>query len=184
MDKKTACSITGGNTAYKRNESDFYPTPPEVTQALLDFLKIDHELIIWEPACGEGHMLSVMRDNGYVVVGTDINTGNDYLTIPLMDCDWIITNPPFSESQAFIEWSIKHHKPFALLLKSQYWHAKKRYELFNHHKPQYVLPLTWRPDFLFKSRGNGAPLMDVIWVVWGAESADQTFYIPLQKPEC
>ena len=184
MDNKTASRITGGNTAYKRNESDFYPTPPEATQALLDFIKIDHESIIWEPACGEGHMLSAMRGNGYVAVGTDINTGNDYLTTPLLDCDWIITNPPFSESQAFIERSIQHHKPFALLLKSQYWHAKKRYELFNNYKPQYVLPLTWRPDFLFKTRESGSPLMDVIWVVWGAESADQTFYIPLQKPEC
>ena len=28
--------ICGGNTAYKRNASDFYPTPPEATQALLD----------------------------------------------------------------------------------------------------------------------------------------------------
>lgn len=184
VDNKTASRITGGNTAYKRNESDFYPTPPEATQALLDFLNIDRELIIWEPACGEGHMLSTMRGNGYVAVGTDINTGHDYLTTSLLDCDWIITNPPFSESQAFIERCIQHHKPFALLLKSQYWHAKKRYELFNNYKPQYVLPLTWRPDFLFKTRGSGSPLMDVIWVVWGAQSADQTFYIPLQKPEC
>lgn len=69
MDKKTACSITGGNTAYKRIESDFYPTPQEVTQLLLDFLKIDHEAIIWEPACGKAHMLSVMRNNGYVAAG-------------------------------------------------------------------------------------------------------------------
>ncbi len=158
MDSKIATNITGGNTAYKRSETDFYPTPPEATQALLDFLKLDHESIIWEPACGEGHMLSVMRNNGYIAIGTDINTGSDYLKVPKIDCDWIITNPPFSLSQDFINKSIEHHKPFAFLLKSQYWHAKKRFDLFNEHKPQYILPLTWRPDFLFKSRGTGHPL--------------------------
>lgn len=106
-----------------------------------------------------------------------------YFYFCIIDCDWIITNSPFSKSQAFIERSKENHKPFAFLLKSQYWHADKRYELFDHYKPEYVLPLTWRPDFLFKTRGSVSPLMDVMWVVWEVESADHTLYIPLQRPK-
>lgn len=174
--------LIGGNTAYKRSNSDFYPAPPEVTQALIDFLDIDQTAVIWEPACGEGHMVEVFKKNGYTVIGTDILTGTDYLTVEPMECDWIITNPPFSLSQNFIERSTDLHKPFAFLLKSQYWHAAKRYDLFNDHRPKYVLPLTWRPDFLFKQRGKGAPLMDVMWVVWEGVGNGTTTYMPLKKP--
>lgn len=180
MDKKQANRIVGGNSAYKRAESDFYPTPPEATQALLDFLKLPKGTVIWEPACGEQHMAEVMRLNGYEVLTTDIQTGTDYLTAERMECDWIITNPPFSLADQFIRRSIEHGKPFALLLKSQYWHAKKRLALFRSYPPAFVCPLTWRPDFTFKQRGKGSPLMDVMWVVWGG--CHDTRYIPLEKP--
>jgi len=179
----TGSQIAGGNTAYKRVESDYYPTPPEATKALLNFLKLPAGTAIWEPACGKGHMVKVMEEYGYKVTGSDIQGGEDYLRIPLEECDWIITNPPFSVSQEFIERSIQHEKPFALLLKSQYWHAKKRLELFRGFPPTYILPLTWRPDFLFGKRGSGSPLMDVMWVVWYSKESADTFYVPLTKPE-
>lgn len=35
MDSLQASRITGGNSAIGRREADFYPTPPEVTVALL-----------------------------------------------------------------------------------------------------------------------------------------------------
>jgi hypothetical protein len=180
MDKVMASRIVGGNSKYKRVASDFYPTPAEATHALLNFLKLPAGATIWEPACGENHMVDVMRAQGYEVIGTDIMTGTDFLTAETVDCDWIITNPPFSLADRFIERCIESKKPFALLLKSQYWHAKKRLELFRSFPPAFILPLTWRPDFTFKQRGKGSPLMDVMWVVWGG--CHDTRYIPLEKP--
>ncbi len=175
--------IAGGNTAYKRSESDYYPTPSEVTDALMNFLLLPSKLKIWEPACGENHMVDVIRRRGYEVIGTDINMGVDFLTADIPDgVDWIITNPPFSIADKFIGRCLEHKKPFALLLKSQYWHAKKRLELFREHPPAYVLPLTWRPDFLFKQRGGGSPLMDVMWCVWVPWETKHTIYAPLGKP--
>lgn len=176
--------IAGGNTAYKRSKSDFYPTPPDVTCALLDFLRIGDRKVIWEPACGEGHMVDAMRERGYAVIGTDIRSGTDFLTD---DCpggfDWIITNPPFSKADDFIRRCAKYSVPFALLLKSQYWHARKRVPLFQSVTPSYVLPLTWRPDFMFKQRGGGSPLMDVMWCVWYPDFKYPTQYIPLERPK-
>lgn len=180
MDKLTASRISGGNTAYERVASDFYPTPAEVTIALLEYIKLPAKTTIWEPACGENHMVDVMRGAGYEVIGTDIRTGTDFLTAECVPCDWIITNPPFSCADRFIQRGVQHGKPFALLLKSQYWHAKKRLDLFRSYPPHYVLPLTWRPDFLFKQRGGGSPLMDVMWVVWDGNHG--TRYEPLAKP--
>ena len=178
-----ASRIVGGNSAFGRNKSDFYPTPPEATQALLDFLHIPTSMRIWEPACGEGHMVEVMERNGFDVIGTDIQSGTDFLTEEMPDgVGWIITNPPFSLAEDFIKKCSSHDVPFALLLKSQYWHAARRLSLFLDHPPMYVLPLTWRPDFTFKTRGKGSPLMDVIWCVWDVHNAP-TEYIPLPKPD-
>ena len=50
MDSLQASRIAGGNSAIGRRESDFYPTPPEVTVALLDFLRLPENTVIWEPA--------------------------------------------------------------------------------------------------------------------------------------
>ena len=181
MSKLQASCIVGGRSPrYKRAASDFYPTPAEVTTALLEFLKLPAGTIIWEPACGENHMVDVMRCAGYEVVATDIQSGTDFLTTDCADCDWIITNPPFSLAEQFIYRCIQHKKPFALLLKSQYWHAKKRLTLFRRYPPSFVCPLTWRPDFTGKQRGGGNPLMDMMWVVWGG--THDTRYVPLEKP--
>lgn len=174
--------ICGGNTAYKRNASDFYPTPPEATQALLNFLRLPEGTTVWEPACGEGHMVEIMEQNRLEVIGTDIQTGTDFLQAEAPeDVQWIITNPPFSLAEEFIRKSAECKVPFAMLLKSQYWHAARRVALFSTIPPAYVLPLTWRPDFLFKTRGKGSPLMDVIWCVW-IPGAQKTEFLPLQKP--
>lgn len=74
-----------------------------------------------------------------------------------------------------------------MLLKSQYWHAKSRYKLFQDYTPSWVLPLTWRPDFLEHERlegeKKGAPTMDVAWSVWISSTVKlDTRYKPLLKP--
>lgn len=177
-------TIIGANPAGKRSETDFYPTPPDVTEALLGFLKLPKTTVVWEPACGEMDMVSAMQRAGYSVIATDIKYGQDFLEEPLRECDWIITNPPFCVADKFIKRCVEHGKPFALLLKSQYWHAQKRRDLFFAHPPIAVCPLTWRPDFLFKKRKErGKPLMDVMWCIWKPLHKDTTIYHPLNKPE-
>ena len=172
-----ASRINGGNSSTGRRQSDFYPTPPEVTVALMDFLKIPQTKIIWEPACGDGRMVDALKSMGYQVIGTDIRYGDDFLTTPLISCDWIITNPPFYLAENFIERCIEHRKPFALLLKSQYWNAARRKRLFDEARPDWILPLTWRPDFT----GKGQAMMDMSWCVW--ETFSRTAYFqPLDRP--
>lgn len=173
--------IVGANG--NRRKNDFYPTPPECTIALLDFLEerflIREHDFIWEPACGSYSMSKVLENRGYSVVSTDIIYGDDYLTMEMDSAyDWIITNPPFALAQEFIKRSATLDRPFAFLLKSQYWHSSKRLQLFTQHPPAFVLPLTWRPDFT----GAGASLLDMMWVVWVGK-APITQYIPLRKPK-
>ena len=180
----TAALANGGDQA-KRRELDFYPTPPDVTRALLLFLALQ-PCTIWEPACGDGAMSRVLAQGGHTVLSTDIRqTGFgqgdvDFLTAEPFICDAIITNPPFAASEQFIRTALEHAPLVAMLLKSQYWHAQKRFALFDQHPPAWILPLMWRPDFLDGERG-GRPTMECLWTVWIAGNTD-TKYRPLPKP--
>ncbi len=193
MNSIQASQIMGGNGVKARKASDLYPTPPEVTVALMRFLKLPRSTQIWEHACGQGDMVEALRDCGMLAYGTDIRSGQDFLDSwqprnTIAACSWIITNPPFSLADEFIRHAAEIGKPFAMLLKAQYWHAAKRAQLFREIPPSYVLPLTWRPDFLFKERNGkkgASPLMDVMWCVWLTPQMQgvQTVFKPLMRPE-
>ncbi len=189
--KQETLQLTTGGKAENRRELDFYPTPKNVTQALMNFFGFT-PLKIWEPACGTGSMSKVLEFYGHEVYSSDKAdygygvTNSDFLThIPDKKFDAIITNPPFKQSIEFIEKSLKEAPMVAMLLKTQYWHARNKYNLFNNNPPAYVLPLTWRPDFLEHERKagekKGAPTMDVAWTVW-ISGETETKYKPLLKP--
>lgn len=175
-----AIHIVGAWDKQNRKPMDFYPTPRDVTQALLNVLDLPVGTTVWEPAFGAGDLARVLSERGYQTILTDIIYGQDFLTTPMpAGTDWIITNPPFSLADKFIERAWELQKPFAFLLKSQYWHAARRYELYERCTPSAIFPLTWRPDF----DGRGAPLMDVMWCVWKFGPDEPLFptYIPLSK---
>jgi hypothetical protein len=186
--RQEVLQLTGGGKQEKRREHDYYPTPPECTIALMDFI---HEIgadpmTVWEPACGDGAISKVIESYGHQVISTDLNEYNygtpgvDYLKlINGPECDAIITNPPFNLSEEFIRKASNDAGLVAMLLKSQYWHSKNRLKLFETHPPAYVLPLTWRPNFA-PDKGS-APTMEVHWTVWIKGQTD-TRYVPLKKP--
>lgn len=183
--RQFASRISGGNSATGRRAGDFYPTPPEVTVALLNYLNMPHHSIVWECACGTGDMARVIKEAGYETISSDIaNTGYgipgaDFLTYEPGEFDWIITNPPFSIAEKFILRAWDSGKPFAFLLKAQFWNAARRIPLFEDCPPSHVLPLTWRPDFT----GAGGALMDMTWVVWRYGTGERTNFNILKKPE-
>jgi hypothetical protein len=178
-------TLANGGKAEKRRELDFYPTPPEVTVALLAFLKLE-PCTIWEPACGDGAMSMVLEAAGHQVLSSDLRVsgygegGVDFLTCAAQQCDAIVTNPPFNISEDFVRRALSVTNTVAMVLKSQYWHAAKRKALFDQFPPAYILPMTWRPDFMGGERG-GAPTMDCIWTVWAPHTGG-CIYQPLARP--
>lgn len=181
----TGVSLANGGDSGRRRALDFYPTPPEVTHALMKFLALS-PCAIWEPACGDGAMSTVLSAYGHAVYSSDIRDtgfgvgGVDFLTAPAHQYHAIITNPPFNKSEAFIRCALQQAPIVAMLLKSQYWHAKKRKALFDEYVPAAILPLTWRPDFLNGERG-GAPTMECLWTVW-LPNDNRAIYQPLERP--
>ncbi len=188
MDKLSSAQMLGGNPSTGRETRDCYNTPTNVTEALLSFLSLDEGVKIWEPAAGIGKLSEVLSTARHEVVCSDIHDyGLGYEVKNFYNFDFaqaqiMITNPPYMLAQMFIKKSVElHFDIFCLLLKSTYWHAKTRLDLFEKCGPTHILPLTWRPDF----KGLGAPTMDFSWNVWKAKDfafGEETKYIPLRKP--
>lgn len=172
---------------YARKGLDVYPTPPEVTRALIAAYP-PPEGRLWEPACGAGHMARVLRQEGYDCIATDLRQtgygegGIDFLATPASpDIVGIVTNPPFKLAAQFVEKATAECGYVALLLKATFWHAAGRKALYRKRPPSVVLPLTWRPAFLAAERGN-SPMMDCAWTVWDDRHGPAQRYELLDRP--
>jgi len=179
--------IAGAVGSRKRIENDYYATPPEATQVLLDSFDLTDCETFYEPACGEGHISQVLErwfnpitcnvkiyssdliDRGYGDTGLDfLKSSNAHNKV---DC--IITNPPFKLAQQFIEKSLEESNKYVIMFaKIQLLEGIGRKKLFDKHPPKYIYVFTNRINPL----RNGNPLdekgkpwcstMCFAWFVW------------------
>ena len=79
--------------------SDEFGTPKEAIEVLLPYLKEDWK--IWECAWGKGSLAKHLMNKGFKVCGSE---AIDFLNINLSlgDFDCIITNPPYSKKEEFL----------------------------------------------------------------------------------
>lgn len=180
-------SLRAATSGGERRALDFYPTPLPAVRALIPHIK-NFSGPVWEPAAGTGHIANVLRKEAHrQVIATDITARDGFKLFAEMDflttCQprggSIVTNPPFDLAQEFIE-----HARFlgvsqvALLLKSTFWHAKRRAQLFRTWPPSTIYALTWRLDFT----GAGRPHRDCIWCVWEPGNTGTRFEL-LDRPD-
>lgn len=179
--------IAGGAGPDARRALDFYPTPPEATQALLHAEREHLPLgLVWEPCGRGGAILRELRAAGYQTTGTDLvaDPAEGVRQMDLLDCferlaPAVITNPPFNLAASMIAHLLTLDVGYiAFLLKATFFHAEKRRALFERNPPARIHALTWRPDFT----GGGGPTMDCSWFVW-QRGAEGTQYRPLGKAE-
>src|ERR1700716_2494303 len=89
---------------------DCYSTPAVAVEALLRHEQLPHRL--WEPACGPGNIVKVLRAAGHEVIGSDLVDygdpthfyGRDFLMEQKAPdgCEAIITNPPYKLAEEFV----------------------------------------------------------------------------------
>lgn len=130
-------SIVGSSRANgERQIRDFYPTPPEATQALLDRERFNQD--VWECACGDGAISRILQQNGYTVYSTDIHDYGyqehilDFLKADEELARWsIVTNPPFKYALEFVEKAKRITVgKIAMFLKTVFLESAKRYQMF------------------------------------------------------
>lgn len=104
--------LTSGNKGdpLKDRKNDCYETPEEATIALLTCESLPPH--IWEPACGPGAIVRILRASGYRVSATDLVDYGCLDSQPGIDflMEWkspdgvqaIVTNPPFKNGADFV----------------------------------------------------------------------------------
>jgi len=125
---KKGKNFSANNASGKRKASDFYETPYSITQHLLVREQFDTSGVVCEPAQGAGAIVKVLstRWSKSSIVAYDIE--KNFLT-ETKTYDYIITNPPFSLAQEFIQKAkLVATKKFAMLLPLSYLHGKKRHD--------------------------------------------------------
>jgi hypothetical protein len=117
---------------------NFFPTPPWAARAGAEILlQLDPEArSVWEPACGQGHMVHGLLDYFPAVLGTDIHdhagfTVHDFLLQPsIIQADWIVTNPPFNRAEEFLQHGLRHaRRGVALLCRIAFLESGPRYKV-------------------------------------------------------
>ena len=132
----------------KRQSHDFYATEPKAAQLLLN--KEAFAPVIWECACGQGHLSKVFERAGYSVRSTDLvyrGFGEfepvDFLLLrdgSSFDGD-IITNPPYKYALEFVQQAlhvIKVGHKVAMFLKLTFLEGRKRKDFFLRYPPKTV----------------------------------------------
>lgn len=94
--------------------NDEFYTPTYAVKPLLKYLKPHSE--IWCPFDTEhSNFVKVLEAEGYSVIYTHIGSGTDFFEADF-NCDYIISNPPYSLKGKVFERLFKLGKPFAMLV--------------------------------------------------------------------
>lgn len=159
---------------------DFYPTPAWATHALIESEGFKGE--IWEPACGDGAMSSVLAETGNPVVSSDLydrgfgEVGHDFLTTERRHQN-IITNPPYNSAEGFVASGLRcAGGKFALLLRLAFLEGANRANtIFHKAPPSRVWVFSERITFYMKgAQVAGSGTTAYAWFVWDKGHAGPT----------
>lgn len=157
------------DSGYERKERDLYETPEWVTECLLDTALLGPD--VWEPACGSGKMVAVLRRD-MAVWESDIDRGTDFLATrdtPDERVVAIITNPPYALAQEFIEHALGLMQPVrgdvAMLLRTDFDHARSRQHLFG-GCAQFAQKIVLTRRIQWFEGSKGSPSFNHAWFIW------------------
>lgn len=102
---------------YEQGGGDRQHTPKETVEMLLPYMKHLKGKTFWCPFSKEDcQFVQILRNNGYKVVYSHIDNGQDFFSYEPDEWDVILDNPPYHNKRAFWERALSFGKPFALLL--------------------------------------------------------------------
>ena len=139
--KETVFRIIGASnhTIHDRETHYFYATDHcAIDYLLAGGVKLSRN--IWEPSCGEGHLSKRLEELGYNVKSTDLiyrnygDGGIDFLQCQEKFAGDILTNPPYSLAQRFVEHALElipDGNKVIMFLKLTFLEGKKRRVLFD-----------------------------------------------------
>lgn len=140
------CNGASNHTEEERQQDDYYATEPKAIHKLCAVERFSPT--VWECACGGGHLVKALEDNGYQVMASDIvdrgcpNTNIlDFFAIKNRSPYDIITNPPYKYAKEFVEHAldiVDDGRKVAMFLKLTFLEGKARKALFEKNPPKRV----------------------------------------------
>jgi hypothetical protein len=200
---KTATHVVRTLDGYERTAEaprethDFYPTPAEVTRALLYAeghriaeLSLPDDGWVWEPAAGDGAMVRELQAIGLRVHRNDIVDRGcgaeiaDFLAMTERRADVLITNPPYNLINARDgkgQW-LTHAMDLgcryvALFLNWDWPCAAGLAPILARHPISRAYACRWKVDFT----GKGAPPQRNGWFIWDADWQGETAFRLLDR---
>lgn len=153
-----------------KNGSDDFQTPPEALKPLIPFLK--KEWLIWECAEGQGYIKKELKNNGFKVIGSDKEF--DFIKNTIDEFDCIVTNPPYSLKNEFIEKCYVLNKTFALLLPLTALESNKRQEYWK--KGLQLILLNKRINFIFGDNSKKSNWFATAWFTYGLNLPSDIYF--------
>lgn len=97
--------------------NDEFYTPSYAIKPIMKFLPPPSGITIWCPFDTENSLfVKMFRKAGYKIIATHIFNGQDFFTMEVPNCDYIISNPPYSLKGKVFERLFEIGKPFAMLV--------------------------------------------------------------------
>ncbi len=181
--------IKNPKTAYSKREkfkdrfggtnNEFF-TPGYAIKPLLPYLKKGR--VIWDCAFGSGRLAEHFNKEGFTAIG---NSNIDFLSKIDPEShlgqsfDIIITNPPYSFKDQFLEKAFKIGKPFAFLLPLAAIGAQKRVKMYMKYGIQLIIP-DRRINFEIPS-GKQANWFHTAWFCYGLDLPRDLNFVELEK---
>ena len=157
----------------ERNEHDLYETPEWVVDEFLNLVPIREDWKYLEPCRASGRFYNHMPIGS---AWAEIREGVDYLNTQYNPVDCILTNPPFSLAQEFVEKARTEADVVIMLLRVGFLGSIRRKEFWSKNPPSAMITLSKRPSFTDNGKTDGAEYAFFIWDDKNRLGLDRSFY--------
>jgi len=147
-------------------------TPDYALNPLVPYLL--KEFIIWECAYGSGALAKHLKKRGFKVIGK----GEDFMQTN-KDCDVIVSNPPYSLKEEFLQRAYSIGKPFAFLLPITALEGINRGAMYDKYGLQLLIP-NRRINFITPNGGKSS-WFATAWFTWKLNLPKQINFVELKR---
>jgi len=142
--------MSASNRGAIKLDKEFYPTPDYTIDSILKEINFSKVWSFREPCRGGGIIYNKIE--AHYKDYFELSEGLDYLKSNAKRVDLILTNPPFSLAQEFIEKAISESDTVCMLQRVNYLGSQARKEFWNKNPPTHMFVLANRPKFISRCK--------------------------------
>lgn len=138
--------------------NDEFYTPEYAVEPIMKHIPAGSK--VWCPFDTEDSLfVQKFSGGGYSVIATHISNGEDFFKVDVPECDYIISNPPYSVKGDVLQRLFDIGKPFAMLVGvAGLFESQKRFEMFRENDFE-IMYLNKRVSY-FKSYEERKPSLN------------------------